>query len=66
MLTIAYLGNGKCTNRYHLPFSSKLTNKINIKKIFSPSEPVWKTFEVIEYTEQLSVLWDDPEFQLVV
>ncbi len=44
----------------------KLTNKINIKKIFSPSEPVWKTFEDIEYTDQLSDLWDDPEIQLVV
>lgn len=66
MLTIAYLGNGKSTNRYHLPFSRKLTNKINIKKIFSPSEPVWKTFEDIEYTDQLSDLWDDPEIQLVV
>lgn len=65
MLTIAYLGNGKSTNRYHLPFSRKLTNKINIKKIFSPSEPVWKTFEDIEYTDQLSDLWDDPEIQLV-
>ena len=66
MLTIAYLGNGKSTNRYHFPFSRKLTNKINIKKIFSPSEPVWKTFEDIEYTDQLSDLWDDPEIQLVV
>ena len=66
MLTIAYLGNGKSTNRYHLPFSRKLTNKINIKKNLSPTEPVWKTFEDIEYTDQLSDLWDDPEIQLVV
>ena len=66
MLTIAYLGNGKSTNRYHLPFSRKLTNKINIKKIFSPSKPVWETFEDIEYTDQLSDLWNDPEIQLVV
>lgn len=34
MLTIAYLGNGKSTNRYHLPFSRKLTDKINIVKCF--------------------------------
>ena len=66
MLTIAYLGNGKSTNRYHLPFSRKLTDKINIKKIFSPSKPVWETFEDIEYTDQLSDLWNDPEIQLVV
>ena len=66
MLTIAYLGNGKSTNRYHLPFSRKLTDKIKIKKIFSPSKPVWETFDDIEYTNQLSDLWDDPEIQLVV
>ncbi len=39
MLTIAYLGNGKSTNRYHLPFSRKLKDKIKIKTIFSRSEP---------------------------
>ncbi len=67
MLTIAYLGNGKSTNRYHLPFSRKKTYEQNqYQKNFSPSEPVWKTFEDIEYTDQLSDLWDDPEIQLVV
>lgn len=37
MLTIAYIGNGKSTNRYHLPFSTKLTDKIKVKTIYSPS-----------------------------
>ncbi|MBO0481149.1 Gfo/Idh/MocA family oxidoreductase [Candidatus Enterococcus courvalinii] len=66
MLTIAYLGNGKSTNRYHLPFSRKLSDKIRIKKIYSPSEPVWETFDDIEYTTELDELWNDPEIQLVV
>lgn len=66
MLTIAYLGNGKSTNRYHLPFSRKLTDKIKIKKIFSPSEPVWETFDDIEYTNQLDDIWNDSDIQLVV
>lgn len=66
MLTIAYLGNGKSTNRYHLPFSRRLPDKINVKKIYSPSAPIWETFDEIEYTDQLSDLWHDPEIQLVV
>lgn len=66
MLTIAYLGNGKSTNRYHLPFSRKLSDKIRIKKIYSPSEPAWETFDDIEYTTKLADLWNDPEIQLVV
>lgn len=47
-------------------FQENLRTKSISKKIFSPSEPVWKTFEDIEYTDQLSDLWDDPEIQLVV
>ncbi|MBP7086398.1 MAG: NAD(P)-dependent oxidoreductase, partial [Enterococcus sp.] len=35
MLTIAYIANGKSTNRYHLPFSTKLADKINVKTIYS-------------------------------
>ncbi|EOB3451504.1 Gfo/Idh/MocA family oxidoreductase [Enterococcus hirae] len=66
MLTIAYLGNGKSTNRYHLPFSRKLKDKIKIKTIFSRSEPTWETFEDIHYTNQLEDLWNDPEIQLAV
>lgn len=46
-------------------FQENLRTK-SISKNFSPSEPVWKTFEDIEYTDQLSDLWDDPEIQLVV
>lgn len=35
MLTIAYIGNGKSANRYHLPFSLKLKDKIKVKTIYS-------------------------------
>jgi predicted dehydrogenase len=67
MLTIAYLGNGKSTNRYHLPFSSKLTDKIKIKTIFSPVEDTpWEKIEGVNYTARLEDLWEDPEIQLVV
>lgn len=46
MLTIAYIGNGKSTNRYHLPFSTKLKDKIKVKTIYSPSGRI--TWEKIQ------------------
>ncbi|MCG0906004.1 oxidoreductase, YhhX family [Lactiplantibacillus plantarum] len=33
MLTIAYIGNGKSANRYHLPFALKLKDQIKVKTI---------------------------------
>ena len=65
--TIAYLGNGKSTNRYHLPFSRKTYGQNQYQKNFSPSKPVWETFEDIEYIP-ISCLrsLNDPEIQLVV
>ena len=54
MLTIAYLGNGKSTNRYHLPFSTKLQDKIKVKTIYSPSGKLtWPTLEGVHYTSNL-------------
>lgn len=67
MLTIAYLGNGKSTNRYHLPFSTKLQDKIKVKTIYSPSGKLtWPTLEDVHYTSNLEDIYRDPEIQLVV
>ena len=67
MLTIAYLGNGKSTNRYHLPFSTKLQDKIKVKTIYSPSGKLtWPTLEGVHYTSDLEDIYRDPEIQLVV
>ena len=33
-LVIAHIGNGKSTNRYHLPFSLNRPEKIKIKSIY--------------------------------
>ena len=30
-------------------------------KVYSPSAPIWEAFDEIEYTDQLSDLWHDPE-----
>ncbi len=67
MLTIAYIGNGKSTNRYHLPFSLKLKDKIKVKTIFSRRpDSSWSKIEGIHYTNDINDIYSDPEIQLVV
>ncbi|WP_035051100.1 Gfo/Idh/MocA family oxidoreductase [Carnobacterium pleistocenium] len=65
MLTIAYIGNGKSTNRYHLPFSQKSEN-INVKTIYSRhADSPWDKVPGVHYTTNLEDIWSDPEIQLV-
>ncbi|TLQ41879.1 NAD(P)-dependent oxidoreductase [Ruoffia tabacinasalis] len=67
MLTIAYIGNGKSTNRYHLPFSTQLSDKIKIKTIYSRSgKSDWTPIEGVQYTTNIDDIYNDPEIQLVV
>ncbi len=65
MLTIAYIGNGKSTNRYHLPFSRKVKD-IKIKTIYSPSPNSWEHIEGIIYTNKIEDVLNDEEIQLIV
>lgn len=67
MLTIAYIGNGKSTNRYHLPFSRQLNDTIKIKTIYSRSgQSPWPAIEGIQYTTNISDIYLDNEVDLVV
>lgn len=36
-LTIGYYGNGKSTNRYHLPFLMRRKDTIFVKTIYAPT-----------------------------
>jgi Predicted dehydrogenases and related proteins len=67
MLTIGYIGNGKSTNRYHLPFSRNREN-IRVKTIFSkyPETDAWEKFADINYTSEIDDILNDDELQLVV
>lgn len=65
MLTIAYIGNGKSTNRYHLPFVQKVKD-IRVKAIYSRSASPWQPVEGITYTDKIEDLLSDPEIQLIV
>ena len=66
-LTIGYIGNGKSTNRYHLPFSLKLKDLISVKRIFSPVENTgWPKIDGISYTTKIDDLLNDDEIQAVI
>lgn len=66
MLTIGFIGNGKSTNRYQLPFV--LTRKnIKVKTIYARNlnKKDWSRVPGINYTDDLDSLLNDPEVQLI-
>lgn len=65
MLSVAYIGNGKSTNRYHAPFAQKV-KQIQIKKIYARSEPVWEKLDGVEYVSDINEIWTDKTIELVV
>lgn len=67
MLTIGYIGNGKSTNRYHLPFSLNREN-LKVKTIYArnPDKGDWEKAHGILYTDELEMLMNDEEIQLIV
>jgi predicted dehydrogenase len=67
MLTIGYIGNGKSTNRYHLPFSLSRSN-IKVKTIYSrnPEKSDWEKIEGVHYTGNIEEIMGDADIQLVV
>lgn len=67
MLTIGYIGNGKSTNRYHLPFVLQRSN-LRVKTVYDRhvATPKWKHIEGLRYTDDLEELLNDPDIQLIV
>lgn len=66
MLTMGFIGNGKSTNRYQLPFV--LTRKnIKVKTIYARNlnKHDWSRVAGINYTDDLDSLLNDPEIQLI-
>ncbi|OYW73739.1 MAG: NAD(P)-dependent oxidoreductase [Aerococcus viridans] len=67
MLQVAYIGNGKSTNRYHLPFSSRLPEIVRVKTIYSRSgKSDWAPLEGVYYTSEIEDIYNDSEINLVV
>ncbi|MCY7165721.1 Gfo/Idh/MocA family oxidoreductase [Streptococcus gallolyticus] len=66
-LTIGYYGNGKSTNRYHLPFLMRRQDTIFVKTIYAPTlRDDWARWEGVHYTDKLDDLLNDPEIDVVV
>ena len=67
MLTIGYYGNGKSTNRYHIPFVLTRPDKFKIKTIYrrNPDHDAWKKLENVDYTSNLNELLEDDEIDLI-
>lgn len=67
-LTVGFIGNGKSTNRYHLPFILSRRDKIYVKTIYNHRLHFdqWKKIEGIHYTDQLDEILEDSEIQVVI
>ncbi|MNB87599.1 putative oxidoreductase YhhX [compost metagenome] len=67
MLTIGYIGNGKSTNRYHLPFALN-RDHLKVKTIYArnPHKAEWDKVPGVLYTDELAAVMNDPDIQLVV
>lgn len=67
-LVLAYIGNGKSTNRYHLPFSLKEPNKFIVKTIYNRqiNHDIWQQIPGVIYTENLDDVLNDSQIDLVV
>ena len=57
MFTIGYIGNGKSTNRYHLPFVLQRKN-IKVKTIYQRNleHESWDRIAGVKYTTDLEEL----------
>ena len=67
-LVLAYIGNGKSANRYHLPFVLQRSDKFIVKKIFDIRirHDLWKTIDGVEYVEDVNKILNDPKIDMVV
>ena len=67
-LVVGYIGNGKSTNRYHLPFVLKRPDTFVVKSIWMRdlSHMKWDVIEGINYTDDLEGMLNDPEIDLIV
>lgn len=68
MLTLGYIGSGKSTNRYHIPFVQQRKDKFKIKTIYSPHalSSKWDKIEDVYYTEQVEEIMQDDAIDVIV
>ena len=67
ILTIGYYGNGKSTNRYHIPFLMRRKDRIRVKTIYARHlRDDWARWEGVHYTDKAEELLQDPEIDVIV
>lgn len=67
MLKVAFIGNGKSANRYHVPFILKLPDKFQIKTMFSRHlKDDWARLDGVNYTTDVNEIYQDADLDLVV
>ena len=67
ILNIAYIGNGKSANRYHIPFALDRPEKFRVAKIFARhiDHSTWEAVPGAEYTTRIEDILDDPAIDVV-
>lgn len=66
-LTVGYFGNGKSTNRYHIPLLMRRRDKVCVKTIYARHlRDDWARWDGVYYTENAEELLSDPEIDVVV
>ena len=67
-LNIAFIGNGKSTNRYHAPFILTRPDTMRIAKIYARNlnQTDWARIDGVEYTDHLEAVLEDPEIDVLV
>lgn len=67
MLTLGYIGNGKSTNRYHLPFSMN-RDHLKVKTVYARTltKQEWPRIPGLLYTDDIDSVMNDPEIGLIV
>lgn len=67
-IKLAYIGNGKSANRYHIPFVLTRQDKFEIKKIYSRkiTHDIWPMIPGVTYTENIQDVLNDSEIDMVV
>src|SRR6476620_6898213 len=66
MLNVAFIGNGKSTNRYHAPFLLARPEKFRITTIYGRSAPTWALIPGVEYVTDPEAIWADDDIDLVI
>lgn len=66
-INIGYIGNGKSTNRYHLPYVLQRKDLFTVRKIWQRSpRPEWAKIEGVQYVTDIEDILSDPEIEVIV